>query len=61
MLQTYPLREAQARLVLGNRPTPPSMTGLRYISTEEPPVGMELVSVPSYYSKVEYPSVEPIE
>ena len=61
VLQTYQPRAEQARPILGSQSTPPGMTSLRYLSTEAPPVGMEIVSMPPYYSEPEYTIAEPVE
>ena len=44
-----------------NQPAPSGMTGLRYLSTDAPPVGMELVSTPPYYTEPDYTLAEPVE
>ena len=61
MMPAYQSRVDQARPVLGNQPVPPGTTGLRFLSTEVSPVGLELVSAQPYYLEMEYPSVEPID
>ena len=61
VLQTYQPRGEAARPVLGNQPTPPGMTSLRYISAEVPPSGMEMVSAQPYYTEPEYTIAEPVE
>ena len=61
MMPTYQPRVDQARLILGSQVVPLGTTGLKYLSIEVSPMGLELVSAQSYYPKTEYLSVEPID
>ena len=61
MMPMYHSRVDQAKLVLGNQPSPPRTIGLRYLSTEVSLVGLELVSAEPYYLEPKYPSAKPID
>ena len=60
-MPAYQRRVDQARPVIGNQPVPPGTTGLRYLSIEVSPMGLELVSAQPYCLETEYLSVEPID
>ena len=54
-------RLEQARPTLGNQPPLPNTTPVRYAQVEDPTQGYELVSMPPYYSKNDYPYFETYE